>query len=58
MAQALGKRGAGREGLSVLAERVAMADQNEERHYEAGLYRLKASLTLQQFQVQVPSFSC
>jgi len=40
------------EGLSVLAEALAVVDKTGERSYEAELYRLKGELTLQQFKVQ------
>jgi predicted ATPase len=56
MAQALGKAGQAEEGLSVLAEALAVADKNEERLYEAELYRLKGTLTLQKFQVSGSKF--
>src|SRR5262249_36882788 len=44
--------GQAEEGLSVLAEALAVVDKTEERFYEAELYRLKGELTLQQFKVQ------
>jgi predicted ATPase len=37
----------GRIGLSVLAEALAQVDKTGERFYEAELYRLKGTLTLQ-----------
>jgi predicted ATPase len=40
------------EGLSTLAEALAMVDRTGQRVYEAELYRLKGELTLQQFNVQ------
>jgi predicted ATPase len=44
------------EGLSVLAEALAMVDKNGEHHYKAELYRLKGQLTLQKFQVSGSKF--
>ena len=35
------------EGLTVLAEALAVVDKTGERFYEAELYRLKGELTLQ-----------
>jgi predicted ATPase len=48
------------EGLSVLAEALAVVDKTGERSYEAELYRLKGMLTLQKVsevssQLSVPS---
>jgi predicted ATPase len=56
LAEAYGKRGQAEEGLTVLAEALGVVDKNEERFYEAELYRLKGTLTLQQFQVQSSKF--
>jgi len=56
LVEAYGKVGQVEEGLAVLAEALAMAEKNGERHYEAELYRLKGELTLQQFQVS--GFKC
>ena len=39
--------GQGEEGLSVLAEALAVVDKTGERLYEAELYRLKGTITLQ-----------
>jgi len=44
------------EGLTVLTEALALVDKTGERMYEAGLYRLKGELTLQQFNVQGSTF--
>src|SRR5262249_57013350 len=52
LAEAYGKVGPLEEGLSVLAEALAVVDKTRERYYEAELYRLKGELTLQQFKVQ------
>jgi len=53
LAEAYGKVGQTKEGLTALAEALALVDQTEERMYEAELYRLKGQLTLQS-QVQGP----
>ena len=42
-----GKVGQAAEGLSVVAEALAMAEKTGERYYEAEMYRLKGTLTLQ-----------
>jgi predicted ATPase len=47
LAEAYGKEGQGEEGLSVLAEALAVVDRTGERVYEAELYRLKGTLMLQ-----------
>ena len=41
--------GRAEEGLSTVAEALAVADETGARFYEAELYRLKGQLTLQQF---------
>ena len=46
LAEAYGKAGQTEEGLSVLAEALAIVDKTGERCYEAELYRLKGTLTL------------
>jgi class 3 adenylate cyclase/predicted ATPase len=46
LAEAYGKEGQAEEGLTVLAEALAVVDRNGERFYEAELYRLKGELTL------------
>jgi predicted ATPase/class 3 adenylate cyclase len=51
LAETYEKGGQPTEGLSVLAEALAIAHTNGEHCYEAELYRLKGQLTLQQFQV-------
>jgi predicted ATPase len=51
LAEAYGKVGLSDDGLTVLAEALAIADNTGERFWEAELYRLKGELTLQsQFQ--------
>jgi predicted ATPase len=47
LAEACGKAGKGEEGLTALAEALAMVDNNGERMMAAELYRLKGELTLQ-----------
>jgi class 3 adenylate cyclase/predicted ATPase len=47
LAEAYGKVGRAEEGLSTLAEALAVADKTGVRFYEAELYRLKGELTLQ-----------
>ena len=48
LAEAYGKVGQAEEGLTALAEALAVVDKTGERFYEAELYRLKGELTLQQ----------
>ena len=43
LAEAYGKVGQAEEGLTVLAEALAVVDKTGERYYEAELYRLKGS---------------
>src|SRR5262245_24876359 len=52
LAEAYGKGGQAKEGLTVIAEALALVGKTGERFYEAELYRLKGELTLQQFNVQ------
>ena len=52
LAEAYGKVGQAEEGLTVLAEALALVDKTGERFYEAELYRLKGELTLAQSSVQ------
>jgi class 3 adenylate cyclase/predicted ATPase len=47
LAEAYGKEGKAKEGLTVLAEALAQVEKTEERFYEAELYRLRGTLTLQ-----------
>jgi hypothetical protein len=47
LVEAYGKVGQREEGLSAVAEALAMVHQNEERCCEAELYRLKGTLLLQ-----------
>ena len=46
LAGTYGKAGQVEEGLTVLAEALAVAEKNDERMYEAELYRLKGQLVL------------
>jgi class 3 adenylate cyclase/predicted ATPase len=45
--EAYRREGRAAEGLSVLSEALVVVDRNEERFYEAELYRLKGTLTLE-----------
>ncbi len=56
LAEAYGKMGQSEEGLTLLAEALALVDKTGERVGEAELYRLKGTLTLQQFNVQGSKF--
>jgi predicted ATPase len=56
LAEAYGKVGWAEEGLSALAEALAIVDKTGVRFYEAELYRLKGQLTLQKFQVSGSTF--
>jgi class 3 adenylate cyclase/predicted ATPase len=56
LAEAYGKAGQVKEGLTALAEALATVDKTEERIYEAELYRLQGQLTLQKFQVSGSKF--
>jgi predicted ATPase len=47
LAEGYGKVGQVEEGLDALAEALALVNKNEERWYEAELYRIKGELTLQ-----------
>ena len=47
LAEAYGKAGQVEEGLSTLAEALAVIDKTGERFYEAEVYRLKGTLTLE-----------
>jgi predicted ATPase len=51
LAEAYKKAGQVEEGLTALAEALAAVDRTGERWYEAELYRLKGTLTLQKFRV-------
>ena len=46
LAETYGKGGQAEEGLTVLAEALAIADKNGERFYEAELYRQRGELLL------------
>jgi predicted ATPase len=48
LAEEYGKVGQPEEGLTVLAEALAIVDKTGERYYEAELYRLRGELTLQE----------
>jgi predicted ATPase len=52
LAEAYGKVGQAGEGLTLLAEALAIVHENGERFLEAELYRLKGELTLAQSSVQ------
>ena len=56
LTEGYGKVGQPEEGLSVLAEALVAVNKTGERFYEAELYRLKGTLTLQQFNVQGSKF--
>jgi predicted ATPase len=47
LAEAYGRDGQAGEGLTVVGEALAIVDKNEERWWEAELYRLKGELVLQ-----------
>jgi hypothetical protein len=47
LAKAYGEKGQVKDGLTVIAEALALVDRAEERYCEAELYRLKGVLTLQ-----------
>jgi predicted ATPase len=51
LAEAHGKGGQVEQGLTLLAEALALVDKTGERVSEAELYRVKGQLTLQRFQV-------
>lgn len=48
LAEAYGKSGQAEEGLNVLAEAPQLVEKNDERFYEAELYRIKGELLLAQ----------
>jgi predicted ATPase len=52
LAETYGRDGQAGEGLTVVGEALAIVDKNEERYYEAELYRLKGELLLQKFGVR------
>jgi predicted ATPase/class 3 adenylate cyclase len=52
LAEAHGSLGQYEQGLEMLTEALAVAHKNNERYYEAELYRLKGTLTLKQSSVQ------
>jgi predicted ATPase len=47
LAEVYGKRGQSEEGLTALTEALTLVEKNDERVYEAELYRLKGTLVLQ-----------
>jgi predicted ATPase len=53
LVEACGKMGQAEEGLTLLAEALDIVRKNGERFYEAELYRMKGTLTLQS-KVQSP----
>ena len=55
LAEAWGKVGQPEEGLNLLAEALAIVNNNGERDYEAELYRVKGELTLQKSGVRGPA---
>jgi predicted ATPase len=56
LAETYGQVGQPEEGAKVLAEALATVNRTGERFYEAELYRLKGTLTLQKFQVSGSKF--
>jgi len=56
MVEAYGQVGQAEEGLRLLTEAFAVMQKTDERFWEAELYRLKGTLTLQQFEVQGSKF--
>jgi predicted ATPase len=56
LAETYGKVRQAEEGLTVLAEALALVGKTGERYYEAELHRLKGELTLQKFQVSSSTF--
>jgi predicted ATPase len=52
LAEAHAKAGRLEEGITLVAEALALVEKNGERQYEAGLYRVKGELTLQQDREQ------
>ncbi|MBI3798578.1 MAG: AAA family ATPase [Deltaproteobacteria bacterium] len=54
LAEAYGKVGQTEDGLSALAEALAMGNTTKERWWEAELYRIKGTLTLKQSEVRGP----
>ncbi len=56
LAEAYGRTGQAEEGLTAPAEALVTVDKNGERFYQAEVYRLKGTLTLQKFNVQRSRF--
>jgi predicted ATPase len=56
LAEAYGKVGRPEQGLTLLSEALAAVEKSAGRWYEAELYRLRGTLTLQQFQVSSSKF--
>ena len=55
LAEAYGKVGQAEEGLTALAEALALVDKSGERFYEAELYRLKGAADAAEFQASPES---
>ncbi len=57
---AVGYEGAGQveEGLATIAEALRLVDKNDERFYEAEVYRLKGELTLRQESTEQEAEAC
>ena len=51
LAAGYGGAGQAEDGLTAVAEALRLVDKNDERFYEAELYRLKGELTLQKLSV-------
>jgi predicted ATPase len=58
LAEAYGKNGEIEEGLNVLSEALTLVEKNEERWYEAELYRLKGDLLLMRDGVEEEVEGC
>ncbi len=58
LAEVYGKTGQVEEGLTALAEALALVDETGERFYEAELYRIKGTLTLQEANQKCKSSKC
>ena len=52
LAQACGKAARFEDGLTAVAEALALVEKTEERYHEAKLYQLKGDLTLKQFNLR------
>jgi predicted ATPase len=58
LAEAYGKAGQAEEGLSVLAEALALAHSSGERYYEAEMHRLRGELLLMQGEAEAEAEAC